>query len=223
MGSRIPTPHWSRTLVVLATCAAWATSTQALAATQDDQTQFSVTPGSLSFSTVPALPPLGDVVLNGRAQTTATQMTDFAIADATGSGSGWNVTVAGLPGPGDSSVFEQYCPNAGGCGSDPQGYVSDGAALPADSLTLNSTSADFVAQDGSTGTAPTLQCSSVCDIDSESAVKVASAAGGAGMGTWLTNAFAPNSLSLATPTTLRSLSNEEVYRVNLIWTLNTGP
>jgi hypothetical protein len=215
--------RYSRVLVALAICTALAGSTPARAATQDDQTQFSVTAGSLSFSTVPALPTLGSVTLNGEAQTTSTQMTNFAIADATGSGSGWNVTVAGLPGSGESPVFEQYCPTAGGCGADPQGYVSGGATLPADSLTLDSTGAGFTAQDGSTGTAPALQCGSVCDVDSESAVKVASATVGGGMGTWLTSTFAPNSLSLATPTTLKALSNGELYRVNLIWTLNTGP
>jgi hypothetical protein len=43
------------------------------------------------------------------------------------------------------------------------------------------------------------------------------------MGTWLTSVFASNSLSLATPSTLKVLSNGEVYRVNIVWTLNTGP
>jgi hypothetical protein len=193
------------------------------AATQNDQTQFSVVAGSLSFSTVPALPSLGAVTLNGQAQTTTTQMTNFGVADATGSGSGWDVTVAGLTGAGNSAVFKQYCPTGGGCGADPLGYVTGGATLPADSLTLTSTGASFAAQDGSTGTAPTLQCASACGVDAASAVKVASAPVNAGMGTWLTSGFASNSLSLATPTTLKVLANGEVFRVNVVWTLNTGP
>jgi WxL domain surface cell wall-binding len=217
-----PISAWLGALVLIG--ALWAVgSAPALAATQNDQTQFSVTAGTLSFSTVPALPTLGAVTLNGQAQTTSTQMTNFAVADGTGSGSGWDVTVAGLTGTGNSAVFKQYCPTVGGCGANPQGYVSGGTTLPANSLTLNSTGASFVAQNGSSGTAPTLQCSSVCNVDSASAVKVASAAVGAGMGTWLTSAFASNSLSLATPTTLKALSNGEVYRVNIVWTLNTGP
>ena len=193
------------------------------AATQNDQTQFSVIAGSLSFSTVPALPSLGAVTLNGQAQTTTTQMTNAGVADATGSGSGWNVTVAGLTGAGNSAVFKQYCPTGGGCGADPLGYVAGGVTLPASSLTLTSTGASFAAQNGSTGTAPTLQCASGCGVDAASAVKVASAALSAGMGTWLTTGFASNSLSLATPTTLKVLANGEVFRVNVVWTLNTGP
>src|SRR5580692_4795136 len=120
--------------VLFAAGAIWALgAAPAAAATQNDQTQFSVTAGALSFSTVPALPTLGGVTLNGQAQTTTTQMTNFAVADATGSGSGWDVTVAGLTGTGDSAVFKQYCPTVGGCGANPQGYVSGGTTLPANS------------------------------------------------------------------------------------------
>src|SRR5580658_19361 len=107
MAKHRPISAWLGALVLAgALCAAG--STTALAATQNDQTQFSVTAGSLSFSTAPGLPTLGAVTLNGQAQTTTTQMTNFAVADATGSGSGWDVTVAGLTGTGDSAVFKQY-------------------------------------------------------------------------------------------------------------------
>jgi WxL domain surface cell wall-binding len=194
----------------------------ATAATQNDQTQFSVTAGSLSFSTTPAMPTLSGVTLNGSAQTTNTQMTNFGVADGTGSGSGWNVTVAGLTGSGNSAVFKQYCPTTT-CGSDSQGYVTGGVTLPANSLTLSSTGASFAGQNGSTGTAPTLQCASACNVDSSSATKIASAAASAGMGTWLTTGFGASSLALATPSTLKVLSNGEVYRVNLVWTLGSGP
>jgi hypothetical protein len=194
----------------------------AAAATAEDKTQFSVTAGSLSFSTTPAMPTLGSITLNGGAQTTNATMTNFGIVDATGSGSGWNTTVAGQTGAGKSAVFKQYCPTAT-CGADPEGYVTGGATLAANSLTLNSTGASFSAQSGTTGTAPTLQCSSACNVDSASAVKVASAATSAGMGTWLTTGFTASSLSLATASTLKALSNGEVYRVNLLWTLGTGP
>jgi hypothetical protein len=194
----------------------------ATAATQEDKTQFSVTAGSLSFSTVPAMPTLTGVTLTGAAQTTNTQMTNFGIDDATGSGSGWNTTVAGQSGSEKSAVFAQYCPSAT-CGSDTKGYVPSGATLPANSLTLTSTGASFSAQSGTTGTAPTLQCSSACNVDAASAVKIASAAANAGMGTWLTTGFSGTSLALSTPSTLKALSNGEVYRVNLLWTLSTGP
>jgi WxL domain surface cell wall-binding len=194
----------------------------AAAATQEDKTQFSVTAGSLSFSTVPALPTLSSITLNGAAQTTNSTMTNFGVADATGSGSGWNATVAGQAGSEKSAVFAQYCPTAT-CGSDTKGYVPSGATLATNSLTLNSTGASFAAQSGTTGTAPTLQCSTACNVDSASAVKIASAVASAGMGTWLTTALGATSLALSTPSTLKALSNGEVYRVNLLWTLSTGP
>jgi hypothetical protein len=194
----------------------------ASAATAEDKTQFSVTAGSLSFSTTPVMPTLTSITLNGSAQTTNTTMTNFGIADATGSGSGWNTTVAGQTGTGKSAVFKQYCPTVT-CGADPEGYVTGGATLAANSLTLNSTGASFSAQSGTTGTAPTLQCSSSCNVDSATAVKIASAALSAGMGTWLTTGFTGSSLALATPSTLKALANGEVYRVNLLWTLGTGP
>jgi hypothetical protein len=202
--------------------AAVATPSAALAATAEDKTQFSVVAGSLAFSTTPAMPTLSSVTISGAAQTTNTTMTNFGVADATGSGSGWNVTVAGQAGTGKSAVFKQYCPTAT-CGSDTEGYVTGGATLPANSLTLNSTGANFAAQGGTTGTAPTLQCSTACDVDSASAVKIASAAANAGMGTWLTSGWSGTSLALSTPSTLKALSNGEVYRVNLLWTLSTGP
>lgn len=221
---RVPPPACRRLLAVIVIVGALTGLSPAVAAaaTQEDKTLFSVIAGSLSFSTAPAMPTLTSITLNGQAQTTNTTMTNFGVADATGSGSGWNVTVAGQSGAEKSAVFAQYCPNAT-CGADAKGYVPSGATLPANSLTLSSTGASFAAQSGSTGTAPTLQCAAACNVDSASAVKVASAAVNAGMGTWLTTAFSASSLSLATPSTLKALANAEVYRVNLLWTLSTGP
>ncbi len=194
-----------------------------MAQTQNDSTSFSVSAGSLAFSTVPATPSLGAITLNGAAQTTHGTMTNFGVDDASGSGSGWNVTVQGHSGSGLSAVFAQYCPNAT-CGTDSgPGYVGGGASLPADSLTLNSTGASFTPGGGTSGTAPTLQCSSVCNVDSATPVKVASAAVGAGMGTWNTQSFSGTSLALATPSTLQVLQTNEVYRVDLVWSLTSGP
>ncbi len=206
-------------LALTAMCALGAVA-PAIAQTSNDSTSFSVSAGSLAFSTVPATPALGAITLNGAAQTTHGTMTNFGVDDATGSGSGWNVTVQGHSGAGLSPVFAQYCPNAS-CGTDSgPGYVSSGATLPADSLTLNSTAASFT---GSTGTAPTLQCNSVCNVDSAAPVKVASAAVDAGMGTWNTQSWSATSLSLATPSTLQVLQTNEVYRVDLVWSLTSGP
>lgn len=210
-----------RLLAVIVLCGALPVA-QASAATSEDNTKFSVSGGSLSFSTAPAMPTLTSVTLNGSAQTTDTTMTNFGVDDATGSGSGWNVTVEGQSGTGKSAVFAQYCPKTK-CGSDSEGYVAGGQSLAANSLTLNSTGASFAAQGGTTGTAPTLQCSAACDVDHATAVKIASAATSAGMGTWLTTGFTSTSLALSTPSSLKLLANEELYRVNLLWTLSTGP
>jgi hypothetical protein len=175
---------------------------------------------AFEFGTVPKLPTLTAVTLNGKSQTVNSTMANFSVIDTRGTKSGWNVTAIGQSGTGKSAVFAQYCPKAT-CASDPEGYVTGGQKLAASSLTLNSTAAKF---SGGTGTAPTLQCAAGCKLDSAAAVKVASAAtGGAGETTWTTTGFSATSLALAVATTLRALKNEEVYRINILWTLTTGP
>ena len=147
-------------------------------------------------------------------------MTNFAVADTTGSGAGWNVTVSGLTGTGKSAVFKQYCGEPK-CGTDSgPGYISSpGYALPERSLTLNSTGAQFSPETA----APTYKCGSGCFVDAGSPVKVIGAAVGQGMGTFTTSSWSATSLSLATPAGLHVLQEKELYRVNLLWTLNSGP
>jgi hypothetical protein len=172
------------------------------------------------FVTPPALPSLPAITLDAGAQTTNATMNNFSVEEAALEAGGWNVTVAGQSGTEKSAVFARYCPNAT-CGSDTNGYVSGGATLAANSLTLNSTGASFT---GGVGTAPAFQCSSACNVDSASAVKtVSKAAGGVGANTWTTTGFSATSLALTAPSTLRVLPAAEVYRVNVLWTLGTGP
>jgi hypothetical protein len=195
----------------------------AVAVTANDTTQFAVTAGTLSFGTAPDAPNLPGLTLNGQAQTLNAQMANFSMLDATGSGSGWNVSVIGDASGGKSAVFKQYCPNAT-CGSDTgPGYVTSGATLVANSLTLNSTGAGFTAQNGTTGTAPTHQCGAGCNVDSASTSKIVSAALNAGMGTYQANSYSATSLALSAPTTIKALQTNEVYRVDLVWSLNSGP
>lgn len=159
------------------------------------------------------------MTLNAKAQTVNTTMTNFSVTDTRFTKSGWNITVVGQSGTGKSAVFAQYCPKAT-CGTDVEGYVAGGQKMAANSLILNTTGAKFTGF----GTAPTLSCSAGCKVDTATAVKIASAAtGGAGEGTWTTTGFSATSLALAVPTTLIALKNEEVYRVNILWTLATGP
>jgi hypothetical protein len=210
-------------LIAITAFALFMTAPPALAV--NDTTQFSVTAGALAFSTAPDVPNLPALTLNGQAQTLNGTMNNFSMIDATGSAAGWNVTVSGDNSSGKSPVFKEYCPNAT-CGSNSgPGYISGGETLAANSLTLNSTSAGFTALLGTTGTAPTHQCGSGCFVDAApgSPVKVVSAASAAGLGTYLTNGYTSTSLALSAPTTLRVLQSNEVYRVDLVWSLNSGP
>jgi hypothetical protein len=65
----------------------------------------------------------------------------------------------------------------------------------------------------------------ITSVQSNKYDHVASDASGVltGEGTWTTSDFSSSSLALALPTTLRALPSEEVYRVNVLWTLSTGP
>ena len=163
------------------------------------------------MSSAPDYPNLGVLTLNGQAQTLNAQMGNFTVADATGSGAGWNVSVVGDTAGGKSPVFKQY-----------NGTTYGAASLPANSLTLSSTGAGFSAQGGTTGTAPTHSCGSGCFVDTASPVKLASAAVNAGMGTYATTGYGASSLSLNAPTTIKAIGSD-VYQVDLVTSVNSGP
>jgi hypothetical protein len=198
----------------------------AVAATSSDTTLFSVTTGTLAFTTAPDVPSLPALTLNGQAQTLNATKGNFGVSDATGGGAGWNVTVSGDNTGGKSAVFKQYCTNGGGCGAHPFGYVTGGQTLAANSMTLDSTSAGFSAQNGNgTGTAPAHECNAPCFVDAPPAspVKVVSAAVGAGMGSYVTTGYTATSIAANAPSTVQALLANEVYRVDLLWTLGNGP
>jgi hypothetical protein len=173
--------------------------------------------GSLAFGTAPKLPALPAVTLNAGTQTVTATMASFSASDTRTTKSGWNVTAIGQSGAGKSAVFKQYCATAK-CGTDAEGYVTGGRTLAANSLQLSSSGATFT---GGTGSTPKLLCSTSCNVDSATAVKVASAE--TSESTWTAGGWSTTSLKLSTPTTLRVLPSEEVYRVNILWTLATGP
>jgi hypothetical protein len=197
---------------------------QAMAAsvTAPDSPELSVTGGTLEFGTAPSVPVLPGLTLNGQSQTIAAQMGVWSMKDGTGTAEGWNVNVQGDSGADKSPVFKEYCPSIeAACG--PVGYVAGGKALAANSLTLNSTDATFTAQAGTTGAAPTHACASACNLDSSTAVKVASAAAEEGTGSYEAGGYGAESVSLSAPTTVRALGAGKVYQVDLIWTLASGP
>lgn len=193
--------------------------------TNPTQTRGGIVPATITvgenfnFGTAPALPSLGALTLNGQSQTKTAQMGNFSVIDSPGSSDqGWNVTVVGDSSAGSSPVFKQYCPG-GGCGS--AGYVFGGFTLPANSLTLNSTGASWT---GGTGATPAFQCAGgSCAIDTAAPTKIASAANGGGTSQWTTSGFSASSVRLATPSTLRALPAGQQYKVNVVWTLNSGP
>jgi hypothetical protein len=178
------------------------------------------TAGNVSFGTAPQTPALQAVTLNGAAQTANATMNNVSVSDTTGSSLGWNVTVAGDASGANSAVFKRYCPLAGGCGTDPLGYVAGGAVLPAGSLQLNTTGASW---SGGTGGTPTFACAAGCSLDGATATKIATAAANGGLATWTSTGLSSNSLALSIPTTVRALPASEVYRVSLVWTLSQGP
>lgn len=197
--------------ITSAACALAACVLPASALGANDTTQFSVTAGALTLTSAPDYPNLGTLTLNGQAQTLTAQMGNFTVADATGSGAGWNVSVVGDTAGGKSPVFKQW-----------NGTTYGSASLPANSLTLSSTGASFSALNGTTGTAPTHSCGSGCFVDAASPVKLASAAVNAGMGTYATTGYGASSLSLAAPTTVKAIGSD-VYRVDLVTSVNSGP
>jgi hypothetical protein len=174
----------------------------------------------VSFSPAPNAPNLSTVTLDGGAQTKTATMANWGVSQTLAL-TGWNVTVEGDTGAGKSAVFKQYCPNATcGAHSGP-GYITGGHTLPAGSLQLDSSGAGWT---GNIGTQPNHLCGSGCDMDTTTPVKVANATSAVLLGTWTTTGYSAGSLSLSVPTTTRALTEPgEVYRVDLVWTLSSGP
>lgn len=196
----------------------------------NDKTYFTVTAGALEFATAPALPVLTGVTLNGEAQSTHTNMTNFKVKDARGTGVGWHVSVSSRPTVGTtvSEKFKEYCESASVCGANAaERYVAGGKELEANSLTLNATGGTFSPSDANVPTY-TAECLAGCTIDTPEGTphKVVSAAVNKGMGKYETafNNAEPHGLMLATPMNLATLPNaNEVYRVDVVWTLATLP
>jgi hypothetical protein len=175
---------------------------------------------TVAFTTAPNAPNFSTLTLNGQAQTLNATMANWAVSQTT-TKAGWNVTVQGDSSAAKSPVFKVYCPNST-CGTDAgPGYVAGGSTLAANSLKLNSTGATFT---GGAGTLPTHSCNAGCNVDSALAVKVASASTSVSLTTWTASSYSATSLALSAPTTIRvPLKTGEIYHLDLVWTLNTGP
>ena len=175
----------------------------------------------LTFGTAPHMPTLPAVTLNGQSQTVTAQMNDYSVSASVTDLAGWSVTVNGDASAGHSAVFKIDCPGPSACGSDPVGYVSGGATLSANSLTLNSTGATW---SGAGLAVPVHLCNLGCSVDSATPVKIASAANLSVAATWTTASWSATSVALTVPTTIRTPNQPgEAYNVDLLWTLNAGP
>jgi hypothetical protein len=119
-----------------------------------------LTAGTLTINT-PTVGNFGGVTLNGTAQDTNASVGTFTVTDATGSGSGWNVTV-------QASQFATGAPG--------------NHTLPLSSISMTAPSVAKI--DSSSGNAPSITADPYV-IDSGSAVKISSAAAdGTGMGSY---------------------------------------
>ncbi len=205
-----------------------ATGTGGAAGQTRSNTNTIIVGEAFGFNPSPALPnPLfaTPLTLNAQAQTKNATMSNFGVIDSPGSSdAGWNVTAVGDNTSGNSPVLKQYCPYAT-CGSDSggPGYIGAGYALLANSLTLDTSSGSW---SGGTGTAPSFNCNAGgCAIDAApgSPTKIASATNGNGTALWTASGFNSSSLTLSTPSTMRALQTNEVYKLNIAWTLNSGP
>jgi hypothetical protein len=116
--------------------------------------------GSLSISG-PAIADFSGVTLDGTAQTTNAVMNPFIVTDSRGTGSGWHITV-------QATQFAQH---------DGTIYVALGKTLPLSSLTMPEPTV-------SGDPAPPTITAGPYIIDSGSAVTIASAASGDGMGAY---------------------------------------
>jgi hypothetical protein len=101
------------------------------------------------------------------------------------------------------------------------GYVAAGKTLAANSLKLATPTAAFVAQGTTTGAGADYLCVTACSVDSGTPVTLARAQAGNGMGVW--RAATGETATLSLPTTVKSLPTGEAYRVDLTWSLSSGP
>ncbi len=174
--------------------------TPATALAETDTTSVTLTAGTLSISVAPLADNFASAALTGATQTLTTNFNDWRVNDATGSGTGWNMTVG-------ASRF------------------SDGAAtpklLPTSSLKLKAptvTPVDVM----NLATPPAQQAGAPWTLDSGTSVKVYSAAANTGQGEWNfdhANLAADKDLVLTVPAN----ASAATYTSTITSTLTSGP
>lgn len=186
-------------LVTAITAAVMATATIAYA----DDSNVTITGDSLALGAI-STSDFGGITLNGAAQSTTATMSGFSVTDPRGTGLGWNVTIS-------ASSFREY---EGGA------YVASGKTLGTSRFSMATATvakADATSSDAPTMTAGTYTLDADANSDGTSeAVKIASAATGAGMGSYTVT---PGELGLSVPASVYA----KTYRSDVTVTLSTGP
>jgi hypothetical protein len=194
----------SRLTALALLAAAFAVPATAQAATSTDTTSVTLTAGALSFTANPLASDFPSTALTGATQTVRTPFSDWSVKDATGSGAGWNVTLA-------ASRFS----NAGATNTLPLGSLNytPAAATPTKVDPLNLSLPPIVQLPTPPATAYTL--------DSGSGVKVVSALAGTGAGEWSFDQqnLAGGDLALTIPANAIA----DTYTSTITETLSTGP
>lgn len=158
-------------------------------------TTVSVAAGTLAV-TSPEANSFAVIVLDGTTQATEAPLGQFSVTDARGSGAGWSVSVQATP-------FKEWSST---------GYVDGGKVLPLGSLTLGGLS---VAASGSDSDVPVLAAGPY--VLDGAAVSVATAAAGAGMGTFV---FTPAGMLRVT---VPASAYARAYRSQLSISITSGP
>jgi WxL domain surface cell wall-binding len=185
----------SKTRLTLATMAAFAAlALPAQAAT--DTTSIQLTGGSLSFTQQPLADDFPATALTGAPQVVTTNMNDWKVNDARGTGAGWNVTF-------QASQFSD-----GGTNTLPAGSLKVLAPVitPVNPLNLS---------------VPPLPAGATFTLDSGSAVPVVSAAAATGLGEW--NFDHLNAVLKDLQLTIPANAIAGTYTSNLTFTLGATP
>jgi hypothetical protein len=168
-----------------------------IASAATDSTNITITSGSYGMTEM-AVADFTGVELDGVATYDNAIPSDFSVTDLRGMGSGWNITV-------QATQLREY---SGG------GYVANGKQLAPSSLSMPNPTVEYV---GTASPGPTIVTGPYI-IDSGSAVKIATAAVGDGMGKY---DFTQDSegLSLSIPANADAGS----YRSEITVSLVDGP
>src|SRR6202034_2235040 len=102
------------------------------------------------------------------------------------------------------------------------GSIISPAAKPSRPTRSHSTRPEQASQHSSAAPRPS-PATPPAPIDTAMPLTVATESTATITASWTTTGFSATSLALNAPTTLRTLPASEVYRLNVIWTLSTGP